>query len=79
MAKSYAPVRSKRQKRGTMAGFYRRCEAFYAQIDWDLECERRRRVDWKCTQNKPALPKSGTEGMHSDKSLVGLLLEKKEA
>lgn len=47
MAKSYVSVKYVRQKRGTMAGFYRRCEAFYAQIDWDLECEKRQRIQRK--------------------------------
>lgn len=47
MARNYVSVRYIRQKRGTMAGFYRRCEAFYAQIDWDLECEKRQRIQRK--------------------------------
>lgn len=47
MAKSYVSVRHIRQKRSTMAGFYRRCEAFYAQIDWGIECEKRQRIQRK--------------------------------
>ena len=47
MANSNVSVRYIRQKRGTTAGFYRRCEAFYAQIDWDLECEKRQRIQRK--------------------------------